>query len=236
MGRAFEFRKERKFKRWDKMAKMFTRLGKEIAMAVKANGPNPESNSRLRTAIQNAKGINMPKQSIENAIKKASAKDDKGFLELVYEGYGPHGIAIIVETATDNTNRTVANMRTIFNKNNGVLGNSGSVEFMFERKAIFKINPAGVDFEELELELIDAGLEDIIMGEDGTAYLYAAFTDFGNLQKALETLKVDVVTAEFERIPANKIALTEAQEEEVMDLIEKLNEDDDVQNVFHSMA
>ncbi len=236
MGRAFEFRKERKFKRWNKMSKIFSRLGKEIAMAVKQSGSNPDANSRLRTAIQNAKGVNMPKDRIDAAIKRASSKDEKDFQELVYEGYGPHGVAIIVETATDNPNRTVANMRLHFNRTGGALGNSGSVEFMFDRKAVFKINPEGLDLEELELELIDAGLEDIVMGEDNCAFVYAAFADFGTLQKGLEEKGIPVITAELERLPATKVELDEAQEEEVMELIERLNEDDDVQNVFHSMA
>jgi len=235
MGRAFEFRKARKFKRWDKMSKAFTRLGKEIVMAVKEGGPSPDTNSRLRTAIQNAKGVNMPKDRIEAAIKRASSKEEKDYEEIVYEGYAPHGIAVVVECATDNLNRTVANVRMHFSKGGGSLGKTGSLDFMFERKGIFKISAEGVDLEELELELIDFGAEDIYEHE-GEIIIETPFTEFGNMQKGLEEKGLSVTSAEVQRIPTTRTELTEEQEEEVLGLIERLEEDDDVQAVFHNMA
>jgi YebC/PmpR family DNA-binding regulatory protein len=235
MGRAFEFRKARKFKRWDKMSKAFTRLGKEIVMAVKESGPNPETNSRLRTAIQNAKGVNMPKDRIEAAIKRASSKEEKDYEEVVYEGYAPHGIAVVAECATDNLNRTVANVRMHFSKGGGSLGKTGSLDFVFERKGIFKIPAEGVDLEELELELIDFGAQDIYEHED-EIIIETAFTDFGMMQKGLEEKGLNVISSEVQRIPTTRTDLTEEQEEDVMNLIERLEEDDDVQAVYHNMA
>lgn len=235
MGRAFEFRKARKFKRWDKMSKAFSRLGKEIAMAVKENGPNPDANARLRTAIQNAKGVNMPKDRVEAAIKRASSKEEKDYEEVVYEGYGPHGIAILVETATDNLNRTVANMRVYFSRSGGALGKTGSLDFIFARKGIFRLPAAGLDLEELELDLIDFGAEDIYEHE-GEIIVETAFTDFGAMQKALEEKGLPVTTAELQRIPHTRTELTEEQAEEIETLVEKIEEDDDVQAVYHNMA
>lgn len=234
MGRAFEYRKERKMKRWANMAKTFTKIGREISIAVKEGGGDPEYNPRLRLAIQNAKTANMPKANIENAIKKALSKDAASYDEVVYEGYAPHGIAVLVETATDNTNRTVASMRLIFSKNGGSMGTSGSVEFMFERKAIFKIKKEGIDLEELELDLIDHGLQNLREEED-LLVLSANFTDFGTLQKALEERNIEVDNSEVIRIPTHTKKLTDAQAEEVIKLIEKMEDDEDVLQVFHNM-
>ena len=235
MGRAFEFRKARKMKRWAGMAKTFTRVGREIAMAVKEGGGDPAYNSRLRVAIQNGKAANVPKSNIESAIKKALSKDSANYEEALFEGYAPHGIALVVECATDNNNRTVANVRHVFSKYGGSMGTSGSVEFMFDRKSIFKIKPDAVsDPEELELELIDHGLEELKV-EDDEISLYAAFTDFNILQKALEERNIEVTKSEFERIPTHTKKLTDEQVEEVIKLIDKMEEDDDVTNVFHNM-
>jgi YebC/PmpR family DNA-binding regulatory protein len=235
MGRAFEFRKERKMKRWSKMSKIFTRLGKDLVMAVKESGPDPDSNSRLRAVIQNCKSANMPKDNVERAIKKASNKDQEDYKEVIYEGYAPHGIAILVETATDNTTRTVANLRNHFNKCNGTLGNSGSVEFMFDHKCFFKLGKSERDTEELELELIDFGAEEIFEEED-TIMVYAAFPDFGTLQKGIEELQLEVINSGLERIPHDTKKLSEEQEADVDKLLERLEEDDDVQNVYHNMG
>ena len=235
MGRAFEFRKARKFKRWDKMAKAFTRIGKDIVIAIKEGGPDPTSNSRLRAVIQNAKAVNMPKDNVERAIKRATSKDQKDYKELVYEGYAPHGIAVFVETATDNHNRTVANVRSYFNKTNGSLGTAGSVEFMFEHKCHFKIENTGQDIEELELEVIDLGVDEVFEDEDGIM-LYGAFSDFGRIQSYLEDNNVTVISSGFERIPMDTKELTEEEVADVDKLLEKLEEDDDVQNVYHNMA
>jgi YebC/PmpR family DNA-binding regulatory protein len=234
MGRAFEFRKARKFKRWDAMAKAFTKLGREIAISVKLGGPDPENNPRLRTAMQNAKGLNMPKERVENAIKRASSKDEKDFQEIVYEGYGPYGIAILLETATDNPMRTVANVRLIFNRSEGSLGKTGSLDFLFERKGVFRVSAEGVNLEDLELELIDFGAEDIFQDEN-EIIIYTAFTEFGTMQKALEERKLNVINAEVQRIPNTTTELTEEQENEVLAVIEKFEEDDDVQAVYHNM-
>lgn len=234
MGRAFEFRKVRKFKRWSKMAKAFTRLGKDIVMAVKAGGPDPETNSRLRQVIQNAKGVNMPKDRIESAIKRASSKEEKDYEEIVYEGYGPHGIAIVVECATDNPTRTVANIRMYFTRAEGTLGKTGSLDFLFTRKGVFQFPAANQNLEELELELIDYGAEDIFE-EDGEVYIYTSFGDFGAMQKALDEKGIEATSAELQRIPENTIELTEEQQEEINNLIEKFEEDDDVQAVYHNM-
>jgi len=235
MGRAFEFRKERKFKRWSKMSKVFTRLGKEIVMAVKAGGPDPTNNAKLRTVIQNAKGASMPKDRIEAAIKRASNKDEKNYEELVYEGYGPFGLAVIIETSTDNTNRTVANIRHYFSKSGGSLGTSGSVSFMFNKKAVFRFAQAENDIEELELELIDFGLEEIAENE-GEIFVYTAFEDFGKMQKALEDKNVEITNADFQWFPTTTVELTPEQEEEIEKMIEKMEEDDDINQVFTNMA
>jgi YebC/PmpR family DNA-binding regulatory protein len=236
MGRAFEYRKAAKMARWSKMAVTFTRIGKEIVMAVKGAGPEPSTNTRLRIAIQNAKAANMPKENIERAIKKALGKDEKDFAEVLYEGFGPHGVAFLVETATDNTNRSVANIRSHFNKCGGALGNSSSVEFLFEHKAFFTIDITGRDIEELELELIDFGLEEIGT-EDGDTYVQVGFTDFGRMQQALDNLGVTILSADKERLPMTfKDDLTDEQRADVEKLIERLEEDEDVQAVYHSMA
>ncbi len=217
------------------MSKAFTRLGKEIVMAVKESGPSPDTNSRLRAAIQNAKGVNMPKDRIEAAIKRASSKEEKDYEEIVYEGYAPHGIAVVIECATDNLNRTVANVRMHFSKGGGSLGKTGSLDFMFDRKGIFKISAEGVDLEELELELIDFGAEEIYEHE-GEIIIETPFTEFGNMQKGLEEKGIETISADVQRIPTTRTELTEEQEEEVMGLIERFEEDDDVQAVYHNMA
>jgi YebC/PmpR family DNA-binding regulatory protein len=237
MGRAFEFRKARKFKRWGQMSKTFTKIGKQISMAVKSGGAALETNAMLRAIIQNAKAANMPKDNVERAIKKASDKGNSdAYKEIVYEGKGPYNVAIMVETATDNPTRTVANLRSYFSRNGGVLGNSGSVEFLFEHKSVFKIErPEGVDLDELELDMIDHGCEEIGLDEDEVV-IYGAFESFNNLQKFLEGRNFNVITAEFERIPTDTKELTEAQQAEVEKLIEKIEEDEDVQAVFHNMA
>ena len=235
MGRAFEFRKGRKLKRWAQMSKTFTRIGKDIVMAVKAGGPDPDSNSRLRAIIQNAKTANMPKDNVTRAIKKATDKDTSDYKEVLFEGYAPHGIAILVETATDNNNRTVANVRSYFNKCDGSLGTSGSVEFMFEHKCNFAIAKGELDPEELELELIDFGAEEVFI-EDENILIYASFESFGAVQKALEEQGLEILSSGFERVPTIQKTLTEEQELEVEKLLEKFNEDDDVQNVYHTMG
>ena len=236
MGRAFEYRKARKLKRWGNMAKTFTKLGREIIMAVKASGPDPAANPRLRVLIQNAKAANMPKENVERAIKKASGKDQADYKEVVYEGYGPYGIAIIVETATDNPTRTVANVRSYFNKHNGSLGTSGSVEYMFEHKCSFKVAAKeGVDVEELELALIDYGVQEVFAEED-YMMVYGEFEGFGPIQKYLEENGFEILNAEFERIPQDTKTLTQEQQQEVEKLLARFEEDDDVTNVFHNMA
>ncbi len=235
MGRAFEYRKERKFKRWANMAKTFTRVGKEIAIAVKAGGPDPNYNPRLRLAIQNAKVANMPKANVENAIKKASSKDAANYEEVVYEGYAPHGIAVLVETATDNPTRTVANVRHVFSKYGGSLGTSGSVDYMFSRKAIFQVDRKAVaDRDEFELEMIDAGLEEI-REEDDRYLLYAGFANFGSLSKALEEKGIEILESKLDRIPSMHKQLSDEEVEDVIKLVEKMEEDEDVQYVFHTM-
>lgn len=235
MGRAFEYRKAAKFARWDKMAKQFTRAGREIVIAVKAGGPDPEYNPSLRRAIQNAKGVSMPKDRIDAAIKRATSKDEKDYTEVVYEGMGPHGVAIVIETATDNPTRTVANVRAIFNKKGGSLGTSGMHDFLFNRKGVFKFKAEGLDIEELELELIDAGL-DSIEQEEGIITAYSAFQDFGAMQKALEEKGIEVITSELQRIPTIFKELSEDQTDEILDLIDRLEQDDDVQTVYHNLA
>ena len=235
MGRAFEYRKARKMKRWGSMAKTFTKLGKDITIAVKAGGPDPDTNPRLRVLIQMGRAANMPKENVERAIKKATSKDQADYKEIVYEGYGPFGIAIMVETATDNPTRTVANVRSYFNKFNGSLGTSGSVDFLFEHKCVFKvIEKEEIDLEELELELIDFGVDDIF-AEEGEIVIYAEFGSYGSLQKYLDDNSFEIVSCEFERIPLDTKELTSEQTEEIEKLLAKFDEDEDVQNVFHNI-
>ncbi|MBO7322460.1 MAG: YebC/PmpR family DNA-binding transcriptional regulator, partial [Bacteroidales bacterium] len=239
MGRAFEFRKERKFKRWGNMARVFTRLGKEITIAAKAGGPDPDNNPRLRTLIQSARSENMPKENVERAIKRATEKDQGNYEEIVYEGYGPHGIAILVETATDNNMRTVANVRSYFTKVGGALGTQRSVIFMFDHKCVFKVKKEGeIDMEELELELIDFEVDDVYRDEeDDIIYIYGAFESFGNIQKYLEENSFTIDSGGFERIPNVPLKTHEAAEKEtIMKLLDRLENDDDVQNVYHTMS
>lgn len=235
MGRAFELRKGRKMKRWDAMAKGFTKMGKEIAIAIKQGGTaDPAYNPRLRLAIQNAKGINMPKDRIDAALKRATAKDQSDYEEIVYEGYAPHGVGVLVECATDNPTRTVANVRMYFSRGNGELGKTGSLSFMFERKGVFRISSENINMEEFEFEMIDFGADEIVADEN-EIIIYTAFTDFGAMQKALEAKKVNILSAELERIPTTITELTEEQQQEVLNLVEKLEEDDDVQSVYHNL-
>lgn len=235
MGRAFEYRKATKMKRWSNMARTFTKLGKDITIAVKAGGPDPDNNPRLRVLFKNAKAAAMPKDTIERAIKKASSKDESDYKEMVYEGYGPNGIAIVVETATDNTTRTVANVRSYFNKFGGSLGTTGSLAFLFDRKCVFKITPKdGVDLEELELELIDFGVDEIF-AEENEVIIYGEFESFNNIQKYLEENNFEIISADFERIPNDTKELNEEQRTQVLKLIEKIEDDEDVQNVYHNM-
>ncbi|MBQ7998308.1 MAG: YebC/PmpR family DNA-binding transcriptional regulator [Bacteroidales bacterium] len=237
MGRAFEFRKERKFKRWGNMARVFTRLGKEITIAAKAGGPDPNGNPHLRSLIQTAKSENMPKENIERAIKRAVEKDTADYKEVVYEGYGPHGIAFLIETATDNPTRTVANVRSYFNKFGGSLGTSGSVDFMFERKCVFKMTSANpVDLEELEFELIDYGAEEVFKDEEdeNVIVIYGAFESYGAIQKFIEENGYELKSGQFERIPTTELKKVAKEDRVELDkLIEKLENDDDVQNVYH---
>ena len=234
MGRAFEFRKDRKMRRWAAMSKTFTKIGKEILMAVKENGPHPDTNSKLRAIIQNAKTANMPKENIERAIKKASEKDNANLTKTLFEGYAPHGIAILIETTTDNNNRTVANIRSYFNKYNGSLSTSGSVEFMFDHKCYFLIKNVSQNLENLELDLIDFGAEELFVEEEGI-YIYADFLSFGKIQKKLESLKECILKSGFDRIPNVCKKIQEDQEKDVYKLIEKIEEDEDVQNIFHNI-
>jgi YebC/PmpR family DNA-binding regulatory protein len=237
MGRAFELRKGRKMKRWSAMAKTFTRIGKDIVMAIKEGGPNPDSNSRLRAVMQNAKAENMPKENVERAIKKATDKDTANYKEVLFEGYAPHGIALLLETATDNNNRTVANVRSAFNKCEGNLGTSGSVVFMFDHVCSFTIKKEDItiDLEELELELIEFEVEEVFDDEDGII-IYAPFEQFGAIQSFFEDDHVEILSSGFERIPTTTSKLTEEQQADVEKLLEKLEEDDDVQHVYHSMV
>jgi YebC/PmpR family DNA-binding regulatory protein len=240
MGRIFEVRKATMFARWDRMAKQFTRIGKEIAIAVKAGGPDPNTNPALRRCFQNAKAVNMPKDRVEAAIKRAMGKEMENYEEILYEGYGPHGVAILVETATDNHVRTVANIKSHFNKGGGALGNSGSVAFQFKKMGVFKLKPEGLNAEELEFDLIDHGLEEMGdgTGENGELILVlrCAFNDFGKMQKALEEKNITPINAEVEWIPTTTVPLNDSQAEEVSKLVEKLEQDDDVQKVFHNMG
>ena len=234
MGRAFEFRKARKMKRWSAMSKAFTRIGKDIVIAVKEGGPDPDSNSKLRAVIQNAKSVNMPKDNIERAIKRASDKSAGDYKEVLFEGYGPSGIAILVETATDNNTRTVANIRSYFNKHNGNLGTSGSVVFMFDHTCNFKINKENIDIENLEFDLIDYGVEEVFE-EDANILIYGPFDSFGEIQRELESKKIEIISSGFDRIPNNLKEVGNEDRDENEKLLEKIENDDDVQNVFHNM-
>ena len=234
MGRAFEFRKARKMKRWSAMSKAFTRIGKDIVIAVKDGGPDPNTNSKLRAVIQNAKSVNMPKDNIERAISRAIDKSQGTFKEILFEGYAPHGIAVLVETATDNNTRTVANIRSYFNKFGGSLGTSGSVIFMFDHICNFKINGSGLDLNEIELDLIEFGSEEVFLDGDDIM-IYAPFQYFGDLQSELEKRNIEIISSGFDRIPNTFKEINENQREEVENLLEKIESDDDVQNVFHSM-
>lgn len=240
MGRIFEVRKAAKFARWDKMAKKFSRIGKEIVIAAKAGGPDPDTNPMLRRAIQNGKGANMPKDLIDRAIKRSQSKDDEDYEEILFEGYAPHGVAVLVETATNNNTRTVGNVRPAFTKHGGNLGNTGSVAFQFNQVGSFKINPPEMDEEELELQLIDYGLTE--MGESETEegerilVIRCEFVEFGNMQHALEDMGITSISAETDWIPLNTVSLDEEQSDEVLKLIDKLEQDDDVQRVFHNLV
>jgi YebC/PmpR family DNA-binding regulatory protein len=234
MGRAYEFRRGRREKRWDWMSKAFTKFGREISMAVKAGGPDPDLNAKLRAVIQNAKTANMPKDRIENAIKKASSKEEGNFEEMVYEGYAPYGVAILVETATDNPTRTVAMVRMHFTRNEGTLGKTGSLDFLFERKGVFKIKADGLDKDELELELIDFGADEVEQ-VDNEIYVYTPFQDFGRMQKALEEKKINVMSSELQRFPTSTVEVTPEQEEEILEIIDKFEQEDDVTAVYHNM-
>lgn len=235
MGRIFEVRKSTMFARWDKMAKAFSRIGKEIAIAVKASGPDPDNNPALRRCILNAKSVNMPKDRVDAAIKRAMGKDKTDYEEVVYEGYAPHGVAVIIDTATDNTTRTVANLRMHFTKGGGSLGNSGSVGFLFNRVGEFKVKNAGQNLEELELELIDFGLEEIGEDSEGNIIIRAAFTEFGNMAKALEEKGLEVISSELKRIPTTTVELNDEQAKEVLELVDRLEQDEDVQQVFYNL-
>src|SRR5882757_5290587 len=239
MGRIFEVRKATMFARWDKMAKQFTRIGKEIALAVKAGGPDQNTNAALRRCFQNAKSVNMPKDRVEAAIKRAMGKEMDNMEEVLFEGYAPHGVAILVETATDNNTRTVANIRAHFNKGNGNLGTSGSVSFQFKKMGVFKLKPEGLNPDDLELELIDHGLEEMGegIGENGEPILVirAAFSDFGHMQKALEEKGITPISAELEWIPTTTVELSEEQAQDVLKLVDRLEQDEDVQKVFHNL-
>jgi len=240
MGRIFEVRKSSMFARWDKMAKNFTRIGKEIIIAVKAGGPDPKDNAALRRCFQNARSVGMPKDRVEAAIKRAQGKELVNYDEILYEGYAPHGVALLVETATDNHVRTVANVKSLFTKNGGTMGNSGSVSFQFKKMGVFKLKPEGLNADDMELELIDFGLEELGegTGENGENILVVrcGFTDFGNMQKALEDKGITPMSAELEWIPAATIPLNDEQAADVSKLIDKLEQDEDVQKVFHNMG
>jgi len=240
MGRIFEVRKSSMFARYDRMAKQFSRIGKDIAIAVKAGGGDPDNNPALRRAMQNAKGVNMPKDKVEAAIKRALGKDKTDYEELLYEGYAPHGVALLIETATDNPIRTVAKVRAVFNKCEGSLGTSGSVSFQFKHMGVFKLNPEGLDPEELELELIDFGLEELGESTDEqdkeVLLIRVPFEEFGKMQKALEDRKIEPKSSELEWIPLNMVDLSGQAEEEVLKLIAKMEEEDDVQKVFHNLS
>lgn len=236
MGRAFEYRKATKMKRWGNMARVFTKLGKQITIAVKEGGPDPETNPRLRVLVQQSKKENMPKENVERAIKKATSKDEADYKEMVYEGYGPNGIAIVVETATDNPTRTVANIRSYFNRYGGSLGTTGSLQFLFDHKCVFKISTKdGVSLEDLELELIDYGVDELVEDEDNTIILYGEFQSYSSIQKYLEENNFEIHSAEFERIPNDMKELNDEQKAQIQKLLDKIEDDEDVQNVFHNM-
>lgn len=236
MGRAFEYRKATKMKRWGNMARVFTKIGKQITIAVKEGGSDPETNPRLRVLIQQSKKENMPKDNVDRAIKKATSKDEADYKEMVYEGYGPNGIAIVVETATDNPTRTVANVRSYFNRYGGSLGTTGSLQFLFDHKCVFKITPKdGVSLDDLELELIDYGVDELVEDE-GDIILYGDFQSYSSIQKYLEENQFEIHSAEFERIPSDMKELNEEQQAQVQKLLDKIEDDEDVQNVFHNMA
>ncbi len=235
MGRAYEYRKATKMKRWGNMARVFTKLGKQITIAVREGGPDPDTNPRLRMVIQTTKKENMPKENVERAIKKAISRDESEYKEVVYEGYGPNGIAVVVETATDNPTRTVANIRSYFNRNGGSLGITGSLQFLFDHKCVFKIAfKEGVSLEDLELELIDFGVDELVEEEDGIV-LYGDFQSYSLIQKFLEENGFEILSAEFERIPNDMKELNEEQKAQVMKLLDKIEDDEDVQNVYHNM-
>ena len=240
MGRIFETRKATMFRRWDRMSKQFARIGKDITIAVKAGGPTPENNPALKRVIQNARALNMPKDKIEAAIKRASGQGATDYEQVLYEGYAPHGVAVLIETATDNSTRTVANLRSHFSHVGGSLGSTGSVAFAFKRMGVFRLNPEGIDAESLELDLIDHGLEEMGegTGEKGEAQLVirCAFPDFGQLQRALEERSITPVSAESEYIPLNPMQLPEDKATQALELVDRLEQDDDVQKVFHSLA
>ncbi|MDY0344628.1 MAG: YebC/PmpR family DNA-binding transcriptional regulator [Lentimicrobium sp.] len=236
MGRAFEFRKARKMKRWGNMARVFTRLGKDIEIAVKSGGPDPDLNARLRLLIQNARHENMPKENVERAIKRAISKDASDYKEVVYEGYGPHGVAVVVETATDNPTRTVGNVRSYFVRNGGSLGTSGMLDFLFEHKCSFRVTPRNeLDIESLELELIDFGAEEVF-AEDDQIMIYAEFSNFGPIQKFLEENNFEIISFAFERIPNDMKSLSPEEQADVDKMLERMEDDEDVINVFHNMA
>ena len=237
MGRIFEKRKATMFKRYAKMAKAFTKIGREIAIAVKLGGPNPESNSRLRMVIANAKAVNMPKANVENAIKRASEKDSTNYEEVVYEGYAPHGVPVLVECTTNNPTRTVASVRMYFSRAEGSLGTNGSVSYMFERKALFKIDASGLNKDDLELELIDFGLEEINFDEEHNHFIIqTAFSDFGAMQQAIEERKFNLIETSKIYVPTTFKELTPEQEADVMAMIEKMEEDDDIEAVYHNIG
>ncbi len=236
MGRAFEYRKARKMKRWGNMARTFTKLGKEIEIAVKAGGSDPTGNTRLRVLIQNAKAANMPKENVERAIKRAVSKDTADYKEMVYEGYAPFGIAMIIETATDNTTRTVANVRSYFNKAGGSLGTSGSVDFMFDHKCVFKIPAAeGIDLEELELEMIDYGVDELF-ADGGEIHIYGPFDAYGKIQAYIEEKGYELISGEFVRLPMDTKEVDDEQRASIEKLIERFEDDEDVVNVYHNMS
>ena len=234
MGRAFEFRKARKMKRWSSIAKTFTRIGKDIVMAVKEGGPDPSHNPKLRAIIQNSKAVNMPKENVERAIKKASDKSTENFKEIIFEGYAPYGVAVLIEVTSDNNNRSVANIRSYFNKAKGSLGKSGSVDFMFERICSFRLNKKNHDLDQIELDFIDFGVEEILV-EDDEIIIYASFENYGIIQKELEKRNIEIISSSFERIPISPKRLDNYQQSVIEELIKKIEEDEDVQNVFHSM-
>ncbi len=235
MGRIFEKRKHKMFARFDRMAKAFTRIGKEISIAVRNGGPLPENNPRLRLAIQNAKGANMPKDRVDAAIKRASSKEEKDFQEVTYEGYAPHGVPVLIECATDNPTRTVANIRLHFSKKGGSMGNSGSVAFLFDRMGVFKFAKGTINLDEMELDLIDAGAEEIEQGEE-ELIVYTKFSDFGSMQKFIEEKNIEAISSELQYIPTTTKELSEAEQDEVMECITTLEADDDVQTVYHNLA